>query len=743
MSFLFPMPKWCFLLTVTSILPVSSWQDPVANRRSTNRNIEELAIIRPFSMLNIEALSHAFEEWGAFLPCDISKRTKANGRAPVLVDVFLSYSQTYENFKPARDYVRRVIDGFAANYNASGWEQCINRIIPIEANIDPQVDLYAVNEAHINRMWVHGPNQQFVYDMNKISGGEFGHYDAVFVMENDVLPVRQYWLDSLLEEAERYPFMILGSKYDGDSWDEFRSSLPLSLQHHINGNAVYNITHPLMKKLITQMELEEDTPYHAVPYDYRISQILVEGMLGIVPEVAPDIVKNWSNNNELKLENNTKKFRAWWAKYSKKSGETRSAIIRESQIIANYAGTNLLPRHTKSIKASLVHGAIQYASWDSVKYTITLVISEWHDGLASNLLSKIDASTHPFSKVILMVPHNMASHDINRLSSIQTNINVSIQKRNENFMDICNARVDTEYFMITNSYHVVSPQVDLLFTKDSRRLPVIPFTQADQGDCLEFQPCVEAYQKSKQFDKQSTILVQDFDMLFKTDLRDEFCSVWRKRYQKESVHVEDVGTPTATTYTSFLSMRGILGKFYDFTDRSIFGKRDNFRRFISIDEERSATYGETVLSNYIMKEDAVKSDKMTSFKIRRRRYLQLVPTLIPPDMDDDTETGLSPSSNEVRPSMIGDDPSMEQSVIPSLEPSLDRSSEPSSEIPLIIDLSPQSGSADPDLVDEGFPTAPTFDQTPTNKAYSSKIIIFSLGEASHIVCSILSFVIFE
>ena len=59
-------------------------------------------------------------------------------------------------------------------------------------------------------MWVHGPNQQFVNSMAQISGGEFGNYDAVMVMERDVVPVQEYWLDSLLEEAEQESFMILG-----------------------------------------------------------------------------------------------------------------------------------------------------------------------------------------------------------------------------------------------------------------------------------------------------------------------------------------------------------------------------------------------------------------------------------------------------------------------------------------------------------------------------------------------------
>jgi len=428
------MPKWYIFLTIVLNLPIEAFIDAqfLPNRNlgfsqwydsffdQSKRNIKRLAIIRPFSKHDVEVLSHAFEEWNTFLPCNTSKIS--NGEQ-FSVDVFLSYSQTFKNSKPARQQVRRIIDDFESNHSGSGWEQCIKSIRTIEAKIDPQWDLYFVNEAHKNRMWVHGPNQQFLRSMEVILGGDFGHYDAVFVMESDVLPVRQYWLDSLLEEAEKDPFMILGSKYDGDSWREFRPSLPLSLQHHINGNAVYNTTHPLLKHLLAQLRLEEDTPYHSIPYDYRISQILVEGMLGILPQLPPTIKNKWSSDTGLTLEKNTKKFSDWWEKYGNR------LLIRESQVISNYARTNLLLRHTEHIRASLVHGMKQYTSWDSLNYEITLVISEWHDGLAFNALSQIDAANHPFFRAILMIPHNVAPYDINRLSSIQSNIDVTIQKK--------------------------------------------------------------------------------------------------------------------------------------------------------------------------------------------------------------------------------------------------------------------------------------------------------------------------
>ena len=125
--------------------------------------------------------------------------------------------------------------------------------------------------------------------------------DAVFVMEADVVPVQHYWLDTLIDEAEESPFVILGSKYDGDSWDSFRSSLSLALQHHINGNAIYNTTHPLFQHLLSQLQIEVDTPYHAIPYDYRISQILVEGMRNTTRHTTADhwrmVTREWWTTN--------------------------------------------------------------------------------------------------------------------------------------------------------------------------------------------------------------------------------------------------------------------------------------------------------------------------------------------------------------------------------------------------------------------------------------------------------------
>ena len=80
-------------------------------------------------------------------------------------------------------------------------------------------------------------------------------------------------------------------------------------------------------------------------------------MLGVKPEVPPIIVEKYIKEGHL-MEDNVDKFRRWWMEYG------REGVVRESQVIANYAGTNLLPRHVETEGASIIHGAKHYLRWD-------------------------------------------------------------------------------------------------------------------------------------------------------------------------------------------------------------------------------------------------------------------------------------------------------------------------------------------------------------------------------------------
>ena len=336
--------------------------------KQNDGKIKRLAIFRPFGIKSVSTLIDMFSGWEDYIPCNVSMHEEENNffnsEQHVLVDVFLSFSQSYEKVPPAQSATKRVVDDFRQNQKqtSNGWQRCINNIFTLDANIDPEVDLYLPEESQTNRMWVHGPNYQFVHGVRQIM--RLKQYDAVFVMEKDVLPVRDHWLDNLIKEAEEEEFAILGSKYDGRMWESFRTSLPLALQHHINGNALYNLSHPLLEEILNQLQEESDLPLHAVPYDYRISQILVEGMMGVLPDLPWPIVDEWSKETGRKMKSNTKKFQHLWKKYVKSD----QRVIKESKVITNYAGSTLLPDQIAREKASLIHGASYYTPLNKTKY---------------------------------------------------------------------------------------------------------------------------------------------------------------------------------------------------------------------------------------------------------------------------------------------------------------------------------------------------------------------------------------
>lgn len=106
-------------------------------------------------------------------------------------------------------------------------------------------------------------------------------YDLWYLMEPDSHPIKSFWLDDIIGEiTESSPFAILGSKYDGNAWNDIAFNMPLELLHHINGNAIYNVTNPLLLHIVSELESESHTDFNAIPFDLRISQIILEGSTG-------------------------------------------------------------------------------------------------------------------------------------------------------------------------------------------------------------------------------------------------------------------------------------------------------------------------------------------------------------------------------------------------------------------------------------------------------------------------------
>ena len=244
---------------------------------------------------------------------------------------------------------------------------------------------------------------------------------------------------------------------------------------------------------------------------------------------------------------------------------------------------------------------------------ITLVITDWHHELSLNLLSGIDSSSHPFSNVIIMTPPDLSSVSYRHLATFKASIPTSVRSRfTSDFMDLCNAPVETDWFMITNSYYALADYVDLLFSdEDGEIKPVIPYIPVNGRHCFANAACKEANRLARQLDSKSSMIIEDFDMIFNTQAKGEFCDVWTKQFghngerlygPKSPAGAQDVGYrgPSATSYAAYLSGRGRLRELYKFTDRTFYGSRDNFVREFTEEEEYAAADGEAVLSNRLL-----------------------------------------------------------------------------------------------------------------------------------------------
>jgi hypothetical protein len=152
-------------------------------------------------------------------------------------------------------------------------------------------------------------------------------------------------------------FFNASSKYRGDKWDTFFDQLPWSLINHINGNAIYNLSHPVLELFVEQLEAEAPTVANSIPYDYRIAQIIEEVKSGQPPSFS------W-NGEESEKHQLPETFVAMALGYNLEE------LFRETFVIGNYASTNMVPDYFNH-REVVVHGANILVPWNSAKIGVS------------------------------------------------------------------------------------------------------------------------------------------------------------------------------------------------------------------------------------------------------------------------------------------------------------------------------------------------------------------------------------
>jgi hypothetical protein len=142
------------------------------------------------------------------------------------------------------------------------------------------------------------------------------------------------------------------SKYRGSKWESLQDQVPWSLLNHINGNAFYNLTHPLLQAIVQQLENESGTAANSIPYDYRISQMVEEVQTGQEPGF-------------FFAENSTEALRLPDHFVDVMKQYDLEQVIRETPRIGDYASTNILTLQLRPEEV-VIHGARIMDSWDNM-----------------------------------------------------------------------------------------------------------------------------------------------------------------------------------------------------------------------------------------------------------------------------------------------------------------------------------------------------------------------------------------
>ena len=187
-----------------------------------------LDVVRPFHIREVQALITSFEKWVLYPPCDVSK-VQMHGRTLTL------WSSSFLSREDTEEVAQKI-------KNDNTWHECFTFVIFDSPDLTPEEDVY--NDDQNSLTWNAGPNIQF-YEY--IARHKYAQRPFVLV-EPDTYPTQFGWLELLEKETNaRSPFAIMGTTYNGHKWDAIKNYIPLELLTHLNGNAIYNLSSPLLQ----------------------------------------------------------------------------------------------------------------------------------------------------------------------------------------------------------------------------------------------------------------------------------------------------------------------------------------------------------------------------------------------------------------------------------------------------------------------------------------------------------------
>eukprot|EP00977_Amphora_coffeiformis_P007065 scaffold1533_cov157-Amphora_coffeaeformis.AAC.6 len=498
-----------------------------------------LALARTISIHDAKSLVDSYDDWAGF-PLGTACRDEK-----YQIDLFISFSRKLDD--QLYPWITEAIEKVKSlHVSSDGWGGCIRTVEAFGVDIPVDEDLYnpsLIEKGDIN--WVNGPNRHFEKTFRHVRAA--GDYDAMFLMESDTHPIAAGWLDNLIFEIEENrPFALIGSKYNGRAWDEFADQLSIALLQHINGNAIYNVSHPLMENIVSELESEAETVYNVVD----------------------------EHGKRVVLQPKYEKFSGWWEKYSDQEP------VKESNVLTNYGPTAHLKADIEP-GISIVHGKNMYFSWDSDLHgDIALVLADFGEigHPYKDFLSMLSVAEHPFTEIVIMTNEDSVTLS-SFISEWTQDISVTIQTRartdDSGFMDLCEADVKAKYFVMTDVYKAPVAEVEPMFDDAGR--PVVNFVHSDSGHCSYYASCAKTMAEAKKIYPSMDKFILPEEVLFQSKLVSEFCEQHVIRaVENEAVGEEAMIAISATSYIAHLLNAGVAETLYRLVDATKQGRRKLF-----------------------------------------------------------------------------------------------------------------------------------------------------------------------
>lgn len=139
------------------------------------------------------------------------------------------------------------------------------------------------------------------------------------------------------------------------------------------------------------------------------------------------------------------------------------------------------------------------------------------------------------------------------------------------YQDICSTPVSTDWFMITDSFHRLRHNLQIMVKADERMSkPVVSYIKASHDSCFKYSSCVSELNSARQFLSDPEDVFQNQDFVFDTVRRSEYCEIF------ENIFPNATTPPSATSYMAFLRNQSVADELYSTSDRANTGSRGAF-----------------------------------------------------------------------------------------------------------------------------------------------------------------------